>query len=94
MSDGGALRCRFGVDARARHGHCIIDREDLIKPSRHSTIQFFRRFFTAAKCLVTRALLDTDTAESTTKTLIHLVFLSLYNSLIQFSHRSIHSTTH
>eukprot|EP00959_Pyramimonas_sp_CCMP1952_P312857 6548811-Pyramimonas_sp.AAC.1 len=31
---------------RARHGHCRIDHEDLIKPSRHSRIQLSRQFLT------------------------------------------------
>eukprot|EP00976_Prorocentrum_cordatum_P101893 1192829-Prorocentrum_minimum.AAC.3 len=31
---------------RARHGHCRIDRQDLVKPSHHLRIQLFHQFFT------------------------------------------------
>eukprot|EP00976_Prorocentrum_cordatum_P086196 1186406-Prorocentrum_minimum.AAC.5 len=34
---------------RARHGHCSIDREDLIKPSHHSRIQFSHQFLNSLR---------------------------------------------
>eukprot|EP00976_Prorocentrum_cordatum_P093912 1189586-Prorocentrum_minimum.AAC.3 len=35
---------------RARHRHCITDRQDLIKPSYYLRIQFSHQFFTDAIC--------------------------------------------
>eukprot|EP00976_Prorocentrum_cordatum_P082356 1184778-Prorocentrum_minimum.AAC.4 len=33
-----------GMRNRARHGHCRIDRQDLVKPPYHSSIQFSHQF--------------------------------------------------
>eukprot|EP00959_Pyramimonas_sp_CCMP1952_P422006 8840352-Pyramimonas_sp.AAC.1 len=38
------------TDSRARHGHCRIDRRDLIKPPYDSKIQLSRQLFTDAVC--------------------------------------------
>eukprot|EP00976_Prorocentrum_cordatum_P082165 1184705-Prorocentrum_minimum.AAC.1 len=36
--------------SRARHGHCRIDCEDLIKPPCHSRTRLSHRFFADVKC--------------------------------------------
>eukprot|EP00976_Prorocentrum_cordatum_P077187 1182585-Prorocentrum_minimum.AAC.1 len=43
-------------NGRARHGHCKMDRQDLVKPSRRSKIQLSLRFFTDAVVVESRAL--------------------------------------